>query len=172
MPRGGTLTLRTDRVDVHRAFVRSHPGCAVAPYARLVATDTGVGMDEATRARLFEPFFTTKPEGQGTGLGLASVYEIVTRAGGAIEVRSEPGRGTAFTIYLPLVAEPTDAGTDAGEDASPDGGEAGARLRDDRAVRGARSVGRGRTPVMSTTGGQDTHRRTKRGRSARVPGQP
>ncbi|AHG93833.1 PAS sensor protein (plasmid) [Gemmatirosa kalamazoonensis] len=97
---GGTLTLVT---DVVRLSPREAQGWTPGPgrYVRLTVSDTGHGMDATTRAHIFEPFFTTKAVGAGTGLGLATVYGIVTQAGGAVHVDSEPGAGATFTILLP-----------------------------------------------------------------------
>jgi two-component system cell cycle sensor histidine kinase/response regulator CckA len=101
MPEGGVLRLRasTQTLDAERAA--RIPNVRGGNYVVIEVSDTGVGMDAATRARIFEPFFTTKPPGKGTGLGLAIVYGAVRQSGGVIEVESQPGRGTTFRIFLP-----------------------------------------------------------------------
>ena len=106
MPEGGCLTFETTSVFLGEAFVHHHPEVAPGEYVRLEVSDTGSGMNEATRVHLFEPFFTTKKVGKGTGLGLATVYGIVRQHQGYIYVESELHRGTKFTIYLPRLHEP------------------------------------------------------------------
>lgn len=110
MPEGGTLTLATTLVDGEGG-----------PHVVLQVSDTGCGMDAATKAQLFEPFFTTKELGKGTGLGLATVHGIVSQSGGRVSVESEPGRGSTFRVYFPRV--PTQKGEGGGHhDAPPPGG--------------------------------------------------
>jgi CheY-like chemotaxis protein len=102
MPQGGTLTIATSDVELDSGEL-PRLELDAGRYARLSVTDTGSGIDQAALAHIFEPFFTTKAQGKGTGLGLATVYGIVKQSGGSITVRSAPGRGTTFEIYLPMV---------------------------------------------------------------------
>ncbi len=109
MPGGGDLTLATGSREIPDPAAAGVPRIEPGSYARLEVRDTGTGMDEKTLEHLFEPFFTTKGPDRGTGLGLSTVYGIVRQSGGGIRVRSRPGRGTTFTVYLPLAGEPAAA---------------------------------------------------------------
>jgi PAS domain S-box-containing protein len=112
MPSGGTVILEANTATLDGSEVHMQPPLPAGDYARLVVSDTGHGMSADTAARIFEPFYTTKAHGKGTGLGLATVYGIVTEAGGSINVYSEIDIGTTFRIYFPLVREPTSAPAD------------------------------------------------------------
>jgi CheY-like chemotaxis protein len=106
MPRGGTLQI--DARNAPRPHGERRPDADVKPgeYVQITVTDTGVGMDEATRTRMFEPFFTTKAPGKGTGLGLSTVYGFVRQCGGYIGVMSTPGQGTSIELLLPRASAP------------------------------------------------------------------
>src|SRR5262249_49562167 len=101
MPEGGTLTIESHNVDVDAASSRQHFGIAPGHYSVFSVADTGAGMDTDTQKRVFEPFFTTKDRPRGLGLGLATVYGIVSQSGGQVFLSSEPGRGALFSVYLP-----------------------------------------------------------------------
>ncbi len=119
MPDGGTLTI-TAGVTALTSELAADRGVPAGDYAFLAVADTGQGMSAETQARIFEPFFTTKPVGEGAGLGLASVYGTVTQSGGFVRLDTEPGRGSTFTVHLPLADEPsaTDAPADAPREVS------------------------------------------------------
>ena len=110
MPKGGTITIETGATLLDRAWCDAHPGAREGPHVFLRIGDTGPGIPPEIRDRIFEPFFTTKEVGRGTGLGLATVYAIIQRHGGTIEVDNRPGHGARFTVYLPAIQheEPTD----------------------------------------------------------------
>ncbi len=101
MPAGGRVVIETANVNVDGATGRRHHGLRAGRYVRLTVTDTGCGMDRDATSHAFEPFFTTKPKGKGTGLGLATVYGIITQSGGTVTLDSTPGKGTTVAIMLP-----------------------------------------------------------------------
>jgi two-component system cell cycle sensor histidine kinase/response regulator CckA len=105
MPQGGRLTLETRNVELDEAFVHWHPGARSGSYVMLAVLDTGSGIDPEAREHIFEPF-SARQKGKKGGLGLASVYGIVKQNGGYVWVDSEPGLGSRFAIYLPLVRQP------------------------------------------------------------------
>ena len=137
MPTGGTLTITTEQVELAPDEARALGGLRPGRYGRLTVADQGVGMDEEVAARAFEPFFTTKARGEGTGLGLATVYGIAKQSGGQVELRSSPRRGTAVSVYLPVAQERAHGEPRSPHpDAPPARGETVLLVEDEDAVRG------------------------------------
>jgi PAS domain S-box-containing protein len=135
MPTGGLLSIETRNLTVDEADTARHPTAAPGPHVSITISDSGVGMDPATREHAFEPFFTTKPVGQGTGLGLATVYGIVQQSGGSIRLDSEPERGAAFEILLPRADRAADEETPSLPRPVVGGSETILLVEDDDAVR-------------------------------------
>ncbi|MFC7534043.1 ATP-binding protein [Actinoplanes sp. GCM10030250] len=121
MPGGGTLVLEVNTAALGGDEIDMQPPLPAGTYARLLVSDTGEGIPAEVAEHIFEPFYTTKPHGRGTGLGLATVYGIVTEAGGSINLYSEPGIGTTFRIYLPLAESAAQLDTSRSRPAPRDG---------------------------------------------------
>lgn len=135
MPTGGTLLIETSNVWLDEDFSAAHVEIEPGPYVRLTVSDSGVGMEPEVIERAFEPFYTTKPKGQGTGLGLATVYGIVKEAGGHVTLYSEPGVGTSVKIHLPATQQGVQARADAPLPSAAGRGEAILVVEDEPAVR-------------------------------------
>jgi PAS domain S-box-containing protein len=136
MPEGGSLVIETASVMLEESYTRRHMSVSPGPHVLLAVSDTGVGMSEEIRAHMFEPFFTTKEQGKGTGLGLSTVYGIVKQSNGNIWVYSEPGKGTAFKIYLPCVTDPLEAvPAERDSEGEPTGTETVLVVEDEQAIR-------------------------------------
>jgi len=133
MPDGGQLTIELRNAILDEYYAQLHPEVSPGRYALLMVSDTGVGMDEATRAKIFEPFFTTKGE-QGTGLGLATVYGIVKQHHGHITCYSEVGKGTTFRVYLPAVDAPIEVARETPVEQMPRGRETILLVDDDASI--------------------------------------
>jgi len=157
MPGGGRLVIEIDRVRLDEEYTEMHPDTEPGDYVRLKVSDTGVGMDPETIQRAFEPFFTTKGKGEGTGLGLATVYGIVTGAGGRIDIYSEPGMGTTVKIHLPASAEAPGAGRESIAERPPGRGETVLVVEDEPDVRrmAERILTKGGYSVLSSGGGEE-----------------
>jgi nitrogen-specific signal transduction histidine kinase/CheY-like chemotaxis protein len=156
MPCGGKLTIETSNLDVDAAHPATLTGVPPGPYVRLAVHDTGAGMSAEVKARVFEPFFTTKPVGKGTGLGLATVYGIVSQSGGFILVESEPGGGATFELLFPRIDEDAHALEARAPEISSTGTETILVVEDDPQVREVtvRSLRSGGYAVLSASSGR------------------
>ncbi|MEO8370340.1 MAG: PAS domain S-box protein [Candidatus Solibacter sp.] len=161
MPGGGRIIIETSNVEIDDTYIKTHMGVTPGDFVMVAVSDTGEGMDSATRQNIFEPFFTTKKRGKGTGLGLATVYGTVKQCGGDIWVYSEPGQGTTFKLYFPRVLEPAAEGYQ--RDAEPskaNGGETLMLVEDETQVREltARMLKNLGYKVLTASGGDEAIR--------------
>jgi two-component system cell cycle sensor histidine kinase/response regulator CckA len=135
MPDGGRLVVETEQVVINGNFAATHPWAKTGRYVLITVTDTGVGMTREVAERVFEPFFTTKAPQAGTGLGLAVAHGIVSQHGGMLHCYSEPGRGAAFKVYLPVLARLASQVGNKLQSRAPRGDERVLLAEDDPAVR-------------------------------------
>jgi PAS domain S-box-containing protein len=165
MPKGGELSVTVKPTEVGEG--RAPTGVVPGPFVEISVTDTGVGMDEPTKAHMFEAFFTTKSAGRGTGLGLSTVQRIVRQCGGFLEVESRPGEGTRVAFLLPRVSDAPAAGDVSRPPAAHSAGRAGTVLlvEDDAALRSfaERSLTRGGYRVLVASGGEEALRLVRDG---------
>jgi CheY-like chemotaxis protein len=137
LPAGGRISIETAVVELDETYAAVHSEVNAGRYAALTVSDNGTGMSPEVLSRVFEPFFTTKEQGRGTGLGLATVYGIVRQSGGHIQVYSEPGLGTSFKVYLPIVrTEAPPAEAEPSQPLPQGAGETILLVEDEPAVRG------------------------------------
>jgi PAS domain S-box-containing protein len=157
MPDGGRLLIEVENAELDEEYAYMHPNTAAGAYVRLKVSDTGIGMDEETIERAFEPFFTTKGKGEGTGLGLATVYGIVTGAGGRVDIYSEPGVGTTIKVHLPARSAAPSPGRDQVKERPAGNGEVILVVEDEADVRrmAERILSKGGYSVIGTTGGEE-----------------
>ncbi len=155
MPDGGRLVIEIESADLDDEYAYMHPDTEPGSYVRLKVSDTGIGMSPETVEKVFEPFFTTKSD--GTGLGLATVYGIVTGAGGRIDVYSEPGMGTTIKIHLPAVSESPSETKPEPRTTSDGNGETILVVEDEPGVlrMAERILGRGGYSVIGTSSGAE-----------------
>ncbi|GAA2378809.1 ATP-binding protein [Dactylosporangium salmoneum] len=160
MPGGGTLSIETAPVTVDEHYAAQHPGVRTGRYMQLRVSDTGTGMNKATLERAFEPFFTTKPKGHGTGLGLATIYGIITQAGGHAQIYSELGHGTTITALLPATDDLAEPDTAPAEHPRSGAGETILLVEDDDSLRAIteRILYRAGYTVLSAATGTDAQR--------------
>jgi PAS domain S-box-containing protein len=160
MPGGGTLTVSTENMELDELEAQVYPNITPGKFVRLTVEDTGTGMDGEVAARAFEPFYTTKAQGEGTGLGLAIVYGIVTSAGGAVTLSSEPGVGTAVSAHFPCSTADLPVQEEARESLAAEANETVIVVEDDPSMRRMteRILSRTGYEVIGSPGGRDALR--------------